>query len=280
LIMSPVAEYDLSYFLKQAQTSRDNISSLRTFFGCLATAVSYLYGKRIRHKDIKPSNILVNDGTVLLTDFGLSRDCNHTRSTTEGPTARTAKYCAPEVADDSPRSFSSDIWSLGCVYLEMITVLKGYSLDDMRTYFECNGTKTTTFWRNTGAVTGWMTQLSTCQTLEPDNAPFEWIEQMLRYDRLLRPLASVLVTEITHHRSHSDRIGEFCGICCRIEDESFSDSSNALTPSTNSLDMFVKPSIEDLSDLRMDSPSNIIPNEMHRKHLILKPIGMHQTHLL
>ena len=148
LIMSPVADCDLARYLKLAPSSRDGTAGLKTFFGCLATAVAYLHKNRIRHKDIKPSNVLVKDGNVLLTDFGLSRDCNHTRSTTEGPTARTAKYCAPEVADYMARSYSSDMWSLGCVFLEMMTVLKECSLEDISAFFSEHGTHSGSYSNN------------------------------------------------------------------------------------------------------------------------------------
>jgi serine/threonine protein kinase len=268
LIMSPVADCDLSDFLKMATSLRRNMSLLRTFFGCLATAVSHLHSVRIRHKDIKPHNILVKDGTVLLTDFGISRDCNNTRSTTEGPTARSPRYCAPEVADDSPRSFSSDIWSLGCVYLEMISVLKGYSLGNMTAFFDSNGSQTRAFWANPRGISGWMTQLSDSQAQEPDNMPLAWIEQMLRHDRSRRPSASALAAEITSHRSASDRIGEFCGICCRIEDEPFADPSGALASSLGSLNSPVLPTVEDPSEIAIASASNSIPNETQRKYLI------------
>ena len=237
LIMSPVADCDLSAFLRQAPTSSEKMSSIRTFFGCLATAMSYLHGIRIRHKDMKPSNILVHNGNVLLTDFGLSRDCNHTRSTTEGPTGLTAKYCAPEVAAYGPRNFKSDIWSLGCVYLEMITVLKGLSSDDLRNFIVSNGTSRAVYHSNLDAVASWIKQLHQVNTLEPDNAPLLWVEEMLREDPNFRPLAEVLAAGIITHRSPSDRAGEFCGICCRTEDEYFSnpdDEAPILTPELDS----------------------------------------------
>ncbi|KAF2814968.1 kinase-like protein, partial [Mytilinidion resinicola] len=121
----PVADCDLSHYLKHPISSRGYQGTLKTFFGCLATALGYLHGFDIRHKDIKPSNILIYNGDVLLTDFRISRDCDNTRGTTEGPTPMTPKYAAPEAADYAPRNSSSDIWSLGCVFLEMITVVKG-----------------------------------------------------------------------------------------------------------------------------------------------------------
>ncbi|KAL9044704.1 MAG: hypothetical protein Q9214_002177, partial [Letrouitia sp. 1 TL-2023] len=72
LIMSPVAEMDFSTYLARADTAKHG--ELRTFFGCLARALEFLHEKKVRHKDIKPGNILVHGGNVLFTDFGLSFD--------------------------------------------------------------------------------------------------------------------------------------------------------------------------------------------------------------
>jgi hypothetical protein len=72
LIMFPVADMDLSTYLAGADTAR--YRELRTFFGCLARALAFLHEQSIRHKDIKPSNILVHGGNVLFADFGLAFD--------------------------------------------------------------------------------------------------------------------------------------------------------------------------------------------------------------
>ncbi|KAK5000903.1 hypothetical protein LTR66_000320 [Elasticomyces elasticus] len=124
LIMSPVAEMDLSTYLKRADTSRHG--ELRTSFGCLARALEFLHEENVRHKDIKPGNILVDRGKVLFTDFGLSFDfVDENGSTSIGMVKGiTPRYCAPEVAMMEPQNTWSDIWSLGVVFLEMIVVLK------------------------------------------------------------------------------------------------------------------------------------------------------------
>lgn len=136
-IMSPVADCDLKMFLDSGPSEiTGQLSFLRTFFGCLTAALCYLHENCIRHKDIKPANILVKGHHVYLADFGISLDwTDFGNSTTTGPaTAVTHQYCAPEVADYFPRNSSSDIWSLGCVFLEIWTVIKG------RTHPKSHGT--------------------------------------------------------------------------------------------------------------------------------------------
>jgi Protein kinase domain len=101
LIMKPVADINFARFLSEDMDQTDRQTCLRRFFGCLATAVAYLHEKQVRHKDIKPENILVKDRAVLLTDFGTSHNwSDDTKSTTNGTSVGwTKRYCAPEVAE-------------------------------------------------------------------------------------------------------------------------------------------------------------------------------------
>jgi serine/threonine protein kinase len=69
IIMSPVAEYNLKDFLELDPLPSGARSFLRTFFGCLAAALCYLHDNRVRHKDIKPQNILVKGHQIFLTDL-------------------------------------------------------------------------------------------------------------------------------------------------------------------------------------------------------------------
>jgi serine/threonine protein kinase len=78
--MSPVAEIYLVTYL--TRTTVSNYPKLRTFFGCLATALEYLHEQKTRHKDIKLSNILVDRGNILFADFSLSFDFTDADSTT------------------------------------------------------------------------------------------------------------------------------------------------------------------------------------------------------
>lgn len=122
IIMEPVADSDLRVFLNQKSFHPAEYDCIREAFGCLCTAIMYLQEKKIRHKDIKPENILVKQRKVYITDFGIARDwLAQVKSTTTGEIGPISMaYAAPEVVAKEPRSTSADIWSLGCVYLDMI----------------------------------------------------------------------------------------------------------------------------------------------------------------
>ncbi|PSN67463.1 kinase-like protein, partial [Corynespora cassiicola Philippines] len=139
LLMTPIADMDLSVYMRSYQETRRY--ELGTFFGCLARALEFLHQQKVRHKDIKPSNILVSKGNVLFTDFGPSLDfADASGSTTASMVnGKTPRYCAPEVALDEPRNTMSDIWSLGIVFLEIIVVLKGKKPKYMDEFFDTHG---------------------------------------------------------------------------------------------------------------------------------------------
>ena len=142
IIMSPVADTNLANFLRQSLKDEGR-SCLRTFFGCLTSALGFLHNNRIRHKDIKPANVLVKSSNVFLTDFGISLDWSgQDQSTTTGTTFSTPRYCAPEVANHSARNSLADIWSLGCVFLEIWTVLKCDTTTALEAHMRSNGTMT------------------------------------------------------------------------------------------------------------------------------------------
>lgn len=94
LMMLPVAECDLSTWMQE----RSDGAAIQQFFGCLASALAFLHQEKVRHKDIKPSNILVYRRRVLLSDFGSSLDWKEWgKSTTSGNAeVGTRVYAAPE----------------------------------------------------------------------------------------------------------------------------------------------------------------------------------------
>lgn len=220
LVISPVAQMDLERYLRC--DSAVNCRELRTFFGCLARALEFLHGQKVRHKDIKPSNILVNKGKVLFTDFGLSLDFTEAKgSTTVGMVnGMTPRYCALEViAQQEPRNTMSDIWSLGAVFLEMIVVLKGKTIQYMDDFFEGRGGHVY-IRRNLVFLPEFTAQLEKMGDFA-DNRALSWTQQMLSAEQQLRPTASSLFTSITTLNERGSK--SFCGICCVESGEGFSD---------------------------------------------------------
>ncbi|KAK5011660.1 hypothetical protein LTR28_009894 [Elasticomyces elasticus] len=222
LIMSPVAEMDLSTYLARADASKRG--ELRTFFGCLARALEFLHEENVRHKDIKPGNILVDRGKVLLTDFGLSFDFVDANGSTSVGMVKgiTPRYCAPEVAMLEPRNTCSDIWSLGVVFLEMVVVLKGKRVNYIDDFFGQHGSLGAYVRTNRAAFLELVAELEATESIS-DNRALVWIEQMLQMEQGSRPTAAKLILSISN--ASRDSAG-FCGLCCTSRDDEISDADD------------------------------------------------------
>lgn len=219
LIMSPIAQMDLGEYL--ASCKQENMAELRTFFGCLTRALEFLHQRAIRHKDIKPGNILVHNGNVLLTDFGLARDFadGSAGGTTSGLTALSPRYCAPEVSSYDARNASSDIWSLGCVFFEMVAVLKGLALDRMKAFFLQHGTGHPFIRTNMEAFLHLATDLERFGSVK-DNRPLSWTRDMLQLERAQRPTATDVLEMILAPDVYGEYDMSFVGLCCQEDEES------------------------------------------------------------
>jgi serine/threonine protein kinase len=145
ILLYPVANHNLETFLEAMNEgdSHENLENMRRsckgFFTCLSSAMHYIHSKLTKHMDIKPKNILVRlenrriawgllrtRYTVFIADFGIARSYQQLNATeTDSPTSFTRKYAAPEVVLQDKRGLPADIFSLGCVFLEMIAVLNG-----------------------------------------------------------------------------------------------------------------------------------------------------------
>ncbi|KAL8774237.1 MAG: hypothetical protein Q9209_000988 [Squamulea sp. 1 TL-2023] len=218
-LMEPVADMNLLDFLENFNRERNRLSpSLRSYFGCLANAVGYLHTQRIRHRDLKPANILVKDLKVYIADFGTARDWSHALNdtTTDNGVPTTAPYMAPEVAHRSSRNSAADMWSLGVVYLDMVTVLRGRSLPTMRRFIETHGTKHPYVYANSPATTQWFEELRlNGHGPMSDNEPLTWIKDLTQVEPQRRPKPWALTGQIRSSISST----AFIGICCADEDE-------------------------------------------------------------
>jgi len=135
IYMTPVADGNLMDVLETCVDDSYPVSRIQmiySWFGCLLKALNFVHSKRVVHKDIKPPNILVKDNIVYLADFGLSRDFEGGASQSIGPFAGTFEYQAPEFATNQPHGRATDIFSLGCVFSEMLTVIHKRDLDQFR----------------------------------------------------------------------------------------------------------------------------------------------------
>lgn len=96
----------------------------------IAEALAYAHGHGVLHRDVKPSNLLLDRaGNVWLTDFGLARADGLPDLTRTGDVVGTLRYMAPEQLDGTADG-RSDVYSLGLVLYELLTRRPAFSAAD------------------------------------------------------------------------------------------------------------------------------------------------------
>lgn len=117
---------------------------IRNFVRQVLVGLSYLHAMDIIHRDIKGANILIDiNGTVKISDFGISKKVD---SSSEGEGTKQARraslqgsvyWMAPEVVKQTAYTKKADIWSVGCLIVEMFTGRHPYpSFSQMQAIFK------------------------------------------------------------------------------------------------------------------------------------------------
>lgn len=99
---------------------------VRNFVGQILQGLDYLHERDIIHRDIKGANILVdNKGGIKISDFGISKKVDDnllTGNRLHRPSLQGSVFwMAPEVVKQTGHTRKADIWSVGCLVVEMLT---------------------------------------------------------------------------------------------------------------------------------------------------------------
>ncbi|CAG5130329.1 unnamed protein product [Candidula unifasciata] len=108
-----------------------DVPCTRFYSAEIVLALEYLHGLGIIHRDLKPENILLSeDMHIKITDFGtskiLSTDSegkaeNQVEAKRKNSFVGTAEYVSPEVLNNQPANFGSDLWALGCIIYQCLS---------------------------------------------------------------------------------------------------------------------------------------------------------------
>lgn len=123
MVMYLIFEYfpqDLKKYIEECPPPGLEQERIKDIMFQITNGVDFLHANRIVHRDLKPQNLLVSsNGRVKITDFGLARIYEfYTLLTT---TVVTLWYRAPEVLMSTGYDTRVDVWSLGCIFAELIT---------------------------------------------------------------------------------------------------------------------------------------------------------------
>ncbi|XP_062235989.1 homeodomain-interacting protein kinase 3-like [Platichthys flesus] len=114
-------DMDLQKFKQINPGQHLQLKQIRPILQQLATALDFLNSAGIIHSDLKPDNVMLVDHVrqplkVKVIDFGLSLDDPEEMT---GETFQTLWYRSPEILSKDPFSGNIDVWSLGCIAVEM-----------------------------------------------------------------------------------------------------------------------------------------------------------------
>lgn len=98
----------------------------------LCAALQVAHDAGIIHRDLKPSNLMIlPEGAVKLTDFGIAKDTDATGLTATHSTLGTAAYMSPEQCRGAKDiTFKSDLYSMGVMFYELVTGKKPFTADN------------------------------------------------------------------------------------------------------------------------------------------------------
>jgi eukaryotic-like serine/threonine-protein kinase len=121
-----VMEYVAGGNLAQATRRRLPLTlpEAATYMQPVARALAYAHAQGVAHRDLTPSNILIERGSgrVVTTDFGLARITRSTGSlTATGVLLGTPEYWSPELALGRESGGAADLYALGCILFLLLT---------------------------------------------------------------------------------------------------------------------------------------------------------------
>ena len=150
LVMEFVNGGTLEDFMREHRTP--SVSEILSIGAQIASGLAAAHRKGLVHRDVKPSNILMESGTkrVKLSDFGVARQVDGPGATQAGVLVGTPNYMSPEQVNGAALDARSDLFSLGSVLYELCTgkrpfdgpstvaVLRGVSDDRHQSVSEVN----------------------------------------------------------------------------------------------------------------------------------------------
>ncbi len=136
IIMDPLADYDLKKFLGDCAKEEfldEKTEMILPWFACMLQALKFAHSQNIKHRDIKMGNILVKGSHIYLSDFSLAKDFTgqDTSVADDEVAAGTLRYRAPETKNNVAGGRLADVFSLGCVFIEMLTVVCGRPFEEL-----------------------------------------------------------------------------------------------------------------------------------------------------
>lgn len=122
--------YFLKEFLYLPIEEKEWIENSINLISSIADALHEMHKEGIIHRDIKPSNILISKRLAKIADFGLVKNLSSNTISTQTDFVGTIKYSAPEIFSKGKHTVQSDIYSLGVVFYELLTLTHPFEFSE------------------------------------------------------------------------------------------------------------------------------------------------------
>jgi len=166
-IVTPRAQHTLDDYLSMQGADPTRSKLLVDWMYDLSQALDYLHSQSVCHRSIRPRKILIEESRVFFAAFGIGPSGDTLSPTVPSPQRldqvqtyfqdQAYIYAAPEALISRGKRFS-DVFSLGCVFLSMITVAQGHSLSLFAQY-RAGSSNDASFHNHLDRVTSWRTRL-------------------------------------------------------------------------------------------------------------------------
>jgi serine/threonine-protein kinase len=123
IVMAMIEGTSLDRLLESRENGRLQVGEALRIVADILESLDYAHQQGIIHRDVKPSNVLLNrEGRALLIDFGIALAVGEERRTRTGQMIGTPHYMSPEqILHPKRLDHRSDVYSVGCVLYEMLT---------------------------------------------------------------------------------------------------------------------------------------------------------------
>ena len=139
LVMEYAQHGDLSKILQKRKKLKEYYTEneLLNMYLQIASGLKAIHAKQIIHRDLKSANIFItqtNELILKIGDFNVSKRINYLnlKNTQTG----TPYYASPEIWENRPYDFKSDIWSLGCLFYEIASFSTPFKGNNMKELYE------------------------------------------------------------------------------------------------------------------------------------------------
>ncbi|KAF2683939.1 kinase-like protein [Lentithecium fluviatile CBS 122367] len=171
-IVTAKAQYSLDDYLSLPGTDPSRSKLLVDWMYDLSQALEYLHSQSICHRHIRPRKILIDGSRIYFGPFGIGGGSDTFSPTVPTPQRldqiqnyfhdQTYVYAAPETLLSRGKRFS-DVFSLGCVFLSMMTVAQGHSLSLFAQY-RAGSSQDASFHNHLDRVASWRNRLHAMTT--------------------------------------------------------------------------------------------------------------------